>query len=130
MKRSVLFEGYTLDEVLAFTDEEIEAWILVDDPIIFKVGSAEILAKIEIKESSLVVELAQIEGGGEGVLSSIGVLARKYARQQNLQHIEWIVHSLDCLDPNPKLNPMLERAGFAIQDIPDKGKAYFRKMSV
>lgn len=130
MAQPILFEGYTQEEILALSDDEIEAWIFVDDPIIFKVGTAEILAKVEIVDSSLVIELAQIDGGGEGILMKIGILARKYARKHKLQTIEWIVHSLDCLDPNPKLNPMLERAGFSIQEVPNKGKAYYRRIIV
>lgn len=114
MAQSILIEGYTVEEILALSDAEIEAWIFIDDPIIFKVGSAEILANVEIVDSSLVIELAQIDGGGEGVLMKIGILARKYARKHKLQSIEWIVHSLDCIAPNPKLNPLLERAGFSI----------------
>ena len=130
MTQPILIEGYTLKEILSLSDAEIEAWILVDDPIIFKVGSAEILGKVEIIGSSLVIELAQIDGGGEGVLRTIGILACKYARKQKLQYIEWVIHSLDCAKPNPKLNPMLERAGFTIQIVPNIGKAYFRRMSV
>jgi len=130
MTQPILFEGYTLEEILELSDIEIETWILVDDPIVFRIGSAEVLGKVEIIESSLVIELAQIDGGGEGVLRMIGLLARKYARKQNLQYIEWVIHSLDCSQPNPKLNPMLARAGFTIKHVPNKGKAYYRKMSV
>ena len=130
MPHPILLEGYTIDEILSLSDEEIETWLLVDDPIIFRVGSAEILGKVEIVDSILVIELAQIDGGGEGVLRIIGTLASKYAHQRNLQYVDWIIHSLDCAQPNPKLNPMLDRAGFVIQDIPDKGKAYYRRMTV
>lgn len=130
MGQTVLIEGYTLKEILSLSDAEIDAWILVDNPIIFKVGSAEILGRVEIVGASLTIELAQIDGGGDGVLRTIGILARKYARKHKLKSIDWIIHSLDCLDPNPKLNPMLERAGFKIQNIPQKGEAYFRRMPI
>ena len=130
MAQSILIEGFTLQEIIAFTDAELEAWILVEDPIVFKVGTAEILCKIEIVNQSLVIELAQIDGGGEGVLRTIGSLARRFAQQRDLQNIEWIVHSLDCSKPNPKLNPMLERTGFTIQEVPNKGRAYYRKMPI
>ncbi|MEO1288116.1 MAG: hypothetical protein AAFV93_10115 [Chloroflexota bacterium] len=130
MSQPILIEGYTLKEFLDLSDVEIDAWILPDNPIVFKVGTAEILGKIEMSHTSLIIELAQIYGGGEGILRTIGILARKTAQKRNLKYVEWIIHSLDCADPNPKLNPMLERSGFSITDVPNKGKAYYRKMQV
>jgi hypothetical protein len=45
--------------------------VLSGRPIVFRAGSAEILGEFKIKGESLMVELAQIDGGGEGVLPTL-----------------------------------------------------------
>ena len=39
-------------------------------------GTAEILGEFKVKGESLIVELAQIDGGGEGVLPTLSLLAQ------------------------------------------------------
>lgn len=123
-------EGYSPDEILSLPDEQIESFVFVGEPIIFKIGSAEILGEFKIENNGLIVELAQIEGGGEGVLPLLFILAKKYARQQNLKKAEWIVHALNCAKPNPKLRPIMERKGFTIENIEGIGQAYYYSQTI
>jgi hypothetical protein len=73
---------------------------------------------------NLIIELAQIEGGGEGVLIAIGSVARRFALLRDLATVEWIVHAVTCAKPNLKLRRMLERRGFVVEEIADIGVAY------
>jgi hypothetical protein len=119
----MLIEGYTLDEILNFPDELVKTF-LPNAPIVLKAGSAEILGAVRIAHNRLVVELAQIDGGGEGVLPSLWILANRFAAKQNLSDVEWIVHAVDCAKPNLKLRRLLEKRGFVIENIDGVGKAY------
>src|SRR5262245_26310476 len=101
--RAVSIEGYSPDELLGLPFDQIEAFIFVGTPIVFKAGTAEILGEFRLQSGTLIVELAQIDGGGEGVLPTLWVLAERYAKMRGLQHIEWIIHALNCARPNPKL---------------------------
>lgn len=123
--KKIFIEGYTREEILNFPSEQIEQLILTGDPLVFKAGSASVLGEFRIEDKRLIVELAQIEGGGEGVLSSLRLLVLQYAKQQNLEETEWVVHAINCAKPNPKLRPFLERRGFEIRDVPDVGEAYY-----
>ena len=98
--------------------------ILLGEPIIFRVGSATLLGSFKVNNDYLVVELAQIEGGGEGVLVSLASLARRYAKLRVLLGVEWIVHAVSCAKPNLKLRRVLERRGFVIKDVPGVSEAY------
>lgn len=119
-------EGYSLDEILSLPDEQLDALVLWGEPLVFRAGTAEILGEFQIKGRSLVVELAQIDGGGEGVLPTLTSLANRYAKQRGLKKVEWIVHALNCADPNLKLRRVMERRGFQITDIEGVGKAYYQ----
>jgi hypothetical protein len=114
----VLFEGYTEDELLALPKEQIEAMILTGQPVIFRAGSATILGEFRVEGNRLRIELAQIEGGGEGVLVAIRALARRYAQLHQLAAIEWVVDAVHCAQPNLKLRRVLERRGFVIKALP------------
>lgn len=118
-------EGYLPDEILALPDEQIEGLVLTGQPLVIRAGSAEILGQFRVGGDYLVVELAQIEGGGEGVLPTLWLLAERYARQRGLRGVEWIVHALHCAAPNPKLRRVLELRGFTVQEIPRAGEAYY-----
>ncbi|HTW59630.1 MAG TPA: hypothetical protein VMD99_15995 [Terriglobales bacterium] len=72
----------------------------------------------------MTIELAQIEGGGEGVLMSMASLAKRYARLNGLTEMEWIVHAVSCAKPNLKLRRVLERRGFAVKHVEGVGEAY------
>jgi hypothetical protein len=124
--REVLFEGLTDDEILKMPPEEVQDLILLGEPLVFRVGSATVLGSFKIDSTRLVVELAQIDGGGEGVLISLGSLARRFAQLRGLDAVEWIVHAVACAKPNLKLRHVLERRGYVIEAIPGVGEAFHR----
>ena len=124
--RQIDIEGYTANEILNLPDEQLDAFVLSGRPIVFRAGTAEILGEFKISEESLIVELAQIDGGGEGVLPALTSLARQYAKKRGLKKVQWIVHALNCAEPNLKLRRVMERRGFQIVDIDGVGKAYYR----
>lgn len=127
--RQINIEGYLPDDILALPDEQLEALVL-GWPLVFRAGTAEILGEFKIKEESLIVELAQIDGGGEGVLPTLTSLAKRYAKQRRLKKVEWIVHALNCAEPNLKLRRVMERRGFEIVDVEGVGKAYYLAMEI
>ena len=83
------------------------------------------LGSFLIRANRLVLELAQIEGGGEGVLISLASLARRYAILHELSAIEWVVHAVSCAKPNPKLRQVLVHRGFVIRQVEGVGEAYY-----
>ena len=70
-RREILFEGLAEHEILGLPPEEVNGMILIGEPIIFRAGSATILGSFKVAENRLIIELAQIDGGGEGVLLSL-----------------------------------------------------------
>jgi hypothetical protein len=123
-KRSVTIEGYTANEILALPDEQLDVFVFVGEPMLFRVGTATILGEFRIVEDRLVAELAQIDGGGEGVLPALWVLVERFAARRGLSSVEWIVHAVNCVRPNPKLHRVLERRGFEVREIEGIGEAY------
>ena len=126
MSKEILIEGYTSAEILALPPEQVEALVFTGEPIVFRAGTAHILGEFQIQGQRLVVELAHIDGGGEGVLPLLWILAQRYGEQRGMDEMEWIVHAVNCAKPNPKLRPLLERRGFVIRDVPGNGEAYCR----
>lgn len=123
-RREVLFEGLSEQEILNLPQEELDNLILLGEPLVFRAGSAVLLGSFKIAGDRLVIELAQIEGGGEGVLVSLASLAKRYARLRKLSRVEWIVHAVTCAKPNLKLRRVLEHRGFRIEEIKGIGEAY------
>jgi hypothetical protein len=120
----ITIEGYTPDELLGLPDEQLSAWVFCGQPVTFRIGSAEVLGEFRRDGERLTLELAQIDGGGEGVLLALWRLVERYAAQEGLREVEWIVHALNCARPNPKLPPFLHRLGFVVEDVPGIGLAY------
>ena len=85
---------------------------------------AEILGQFRVTNDRLVLELAQIDGGGEGVLPTIWNLAERYARLEHLKTVEWIVHAVHCAKPNLRLRDVLKRRGFVVENLPGIGETY------
>jgi hypothetical protein len=123
-RREVRFEGLTADEILALPQDEIGALVLTGRPLVFRIGTATILGEFKTHGNRLVIELAQIEEGGEGVLVALGALSRRYATLNGLAAVEWIVHAVTCAKPNLKLRRVLQRRGFAIRQLEGIGEAY------
>lgn len=124
-QREVLFEGFSEKEILALPHEHVEKLILLGEPLVFRAGSAEILGSFKITSDRLVVELAQIEGGGEGVLISLSSLAKRYVTLNKLCGVEWIIHAETCAKPNLKLRRVLERRGFVVKNVEGVGEACY-----
>ncbi|MDE1461210.1 hypothetical protein [Spartinivicinus poritis] len=126
----IVIEGSPLKEVLNWPEAYFDSLVLVDKPIVFTVGTAEVLGQFTQKNNELIVELAQIDGGGEGVLPAIAKVAKYIAKLKQLDAISCIVHAIDCAKPNLKLRAHLEKTGFIIINIPGKGEAYYKKITV
>lgn len=124
-RRVVLFEGLTEDEILGLPSSAVEQLILVDEPLVFRAGSAVLLGSFRVQVNRLTIELAQIEGGGEGVLISLASLARRYAILHELAGVEWIVHAVTCATPNLKLRRVLEHRGFVVKQVAGVGEAFY-----
>lgn len=122
----IFIEGYTSDEVFHFPLPELEALIFTGESIELKIGSAKILAQFQKTEWTLTLELAHIDGGGEGVLLTLALLVEKYAQLANLTEVHWIVHAVHCAKPNLKLRRMLIRKGFQLKELDGFGLVYFR----
>lgn len=106
-RREILFEGMTEAEILALPEHDIDGFILLGEPLVFKAGSAILLGSFRVTDDRVTVELAQIDGGGGGVLIALGSLARRYAMGHSLQTVEWIVHAVTCVKPNQKLRTVI-----------------------
>jgi hypothetical protein len=117
-------EGYTLDELLSMGNDQARALAFRPDGVVFRIGSATLLGAFRCTATTLILELAHIEGGVEGVLLTLWALAHRYAKHQCLQQVEWIVHAVSCARPHIKLQRVLERKGFKVEDVPGCGKAY------
>jgi hypothetical protein len=79
-KRSqpISIEGLTPEEILQLPDEDLRALIAVG-PMVFKVGTADVLGQVRFRNDTLMIELAHIDGGGEGVLLTLSRLAAAFA---------------------------------------------------
>ena len=128
--RTIEIEGYSPDEILSLPEEELNTFVFCNEPIVFRAGTAEILGQFQIKQDRLVLELAHINGGGEGVLPTISTIANQFARRESLRFVEWRVHAIRCPRPNLKLRRILERRGFEIRDLPESGECYFKQVPV
>ena len=128
--KSFNIEGESLKEILAWPEHYFDELVLIDDPIVLNIGSAEVLGQFAVKNDVLVVELAQIDGGGEGVLPAISRIAKKVAQIKSIQTIDCIVHAINCVEPNLKLRAHLVKIGFEIKNVPGKGDAYYKKINV
>ena len=93
-------------------------------PIVFRMGTATVLGQVRFLPDRIMVELAQVDGGGEGILPWLWVVADRVAQRRRLSQVEWVVHAINCAQPNLKLRRLLERRGFAVEDVPGIGVAY------
>ena len=121
---TILLDGLTADEVLALSLEELRALLFVGEPVLLHAGSAEVLGQFELVDDHLTIELAQIDGGGEGVLRTLWLVARRFADIHNLTRIEWVVHAVNCAEPNLKLRRVLSLRGFEVVEHPEHGDVY------
>jgi hypothetical protein len=120
----VRIEGLTPDQILDLPEADFEELVLTGQPVAFRAGTAEVLGQFQVQDNRLMIELAHIVGGGEGVLLTIASLARSYARRRSLPEIEWVIYATNCAEPNPKLRRVLERRGFVVHEVEGKGECY------
>jgi len=122
----VKVEGMTADELLALPEKDLDEILFCNQPIVFRIGSAEVLAEFRRTEDTFSLDLAHIDGGGEGALPAIARMAESYARARGLTKLEWLVRATACARPNPRLRPVLERMGFEVKSLPERGECYYR----
>lgn len=120
----VTIEGLEPEALLTLSAADLDTLVLTGEPVAFRAGSAEVLGQFEILDGSLTVELAHIDGGGEGVLLTLAVVARDLAKRRHCRQVDWLVYATNCSKPNPKLKRVLVRRGFAVRDVPGKGVCY------
>lgn len=108
---------------------DLEEFVVIDEPISFRVGQAEVLAQFSRKDRQLCVELAVVENGGDGVLPALINVVEARARSTDLVAIEWIAYATDCAVPNPKLTRVLERLDFEITTTGKGVRCYARRVS-
>jgi hypothetical protein len=126
-RRQILIEGLTPEELLNF--EELESLAVTGSPLVFRIGSADILAEFSIEEQTLKVELAVAENGGEGVLLPLISVIERSAVKRGLVAIEWWVYARNCTVPNPKLERVLMRLGFEVRETPTGSECYWLRKS-
>ena len=118
----------TENELLSLSWEEVEAWIVRDDPIIFRASEAEVLAQFSITEMELTVQISVVEGGGDGVLVQLFSAIEEVSRKHAVRRIVWQVHALNCKEPNPKLQRVLKAFNFNTVE-PEGRVGYFEKIT-
>jgi hypothetical protein len=123
-RKEILFDGFTSEEILNLPSEQIEDLILNGRPQVFRIGSATVLGEFRLAQDKLIIELAQIDSGGEGILAALGSLVHRYARLHQIHSVEWFVHAVNCAKPNLKLRRVLDRRGFEVREVPGIGEAY------
>lgn len=124
-------EGLSISEILDWPTEYFDELVLIDQPIVLNIGTAEVLGQFTVSEENrLVIELAQIDGGGEGVLPAITRVANHIARSKNLSEIESIVYAVHCSEPNLKLRAHLLKVGYKIKQVSGKGDVYYNVLKV
>ncbi len=127
---NILLEGYTADEILSLPAELMQSIILSDEALVFKAGAANMLGRFCVSGDTLIMELAHVDGGGEGALPALASLANRYAQREGLQFLEWRVHAVHCAKPNLKLRRVLERRGFVIRELPEVGECFWLRSAV
>ena len=114
MNTSIKIEGCSEAEILALPTEHLEVLILSGEPLVLRAGSAQILGTFHRNGRQFLIELAQVEGEGEGVLLALVGIARKIAVRFGCEGIGWTVYAVDCAQPNLKLRRVLLRRGFEV----------------
>ena len=98
--------------------------------MVVRVGTAELLAECRSAGQSFVVDLAHIDGEGEGVLPALVAFVDQYARSRRYRQIEWAVRATNCARPNQRLRGVLERRGFIVRDVPGLGECYYKVTAI
>ena len=105
-------EGISLKALKALPKDEQDALLAFGRPITFRIGTANVLAEFNRSDRELIVNLAHIDGGGEGVLILLWKVVQNYASDRGYISVQWHVHALTCARPNHRLQHFLRRHGF------------------
>lgn len=87
MPRAIQISGFTSAEILGLADDDLRELVFCDEPLLFRIGTAEVLGEFRLEPDTVVLELTSVDGGGEGVLPSLASLAQRYARSRGLSRI-------------------------------------------
>jgi hypothetical protein len=123
----ILIEGFRPEDLPGALGSELEAEVMNGRPVVARVGTAEVLISLALSGGLFRAELAHVDGGGEGVLPTLISVIFRLARRHAADEIEWLVFATNCARPNPKLHALLERRGFKVQEVPDRGSCYYRR---
>jgi hypothetical protein len=129
-REEILIEGFRPRDLPDALGPELEAEVMNGRPMVARIGTAEILISLSIKDTLFRAELAHADGGGEGVLLTLIAVILRLARRKNAQAIEWLVFATNCARPNPRLRHLLERRGFTVREVPERGFCYYRRDSL
>ena len=95
----VHIEEFSIDELLALPKGELDAFVFTGRPVVARVGSAEILIECKRRGEVLVVDLAHIDGGGEGALPTVVGFVERFAKNRDSHTIESKPETEACLGP-------------------------------
>ncbi len=123
-------EGLSLKDLKSLPKEEVDSLLAFGRPITFRIGTANVLAEFNRLGDTLEVNLAHIDGGGEGVLVVLWKAVEAYAAERQHSAIQWNVHALTCARPNPRLQHFLRIRGFAETHHPTHGRIFTRTQTV
>ncbi|WP_245442565.1 hypothetical protein [Mesorhizobium hawassense] len=123
-------EGVSLEALRMLSHPDQDALLSFARPVSFTMGSATVLAEFNKDGSELIVNLAHIDGGGEGVLLILWKAVRGYATERGYRSIRWNVHALTCARPNPRLQRLLRTHGFDEVDDPSYGPIFSRTIQL
>ncbi len=125
--RELMIDGIKPSELVTLDD--LEAYALAGRPIVFAVGEAEVLAEFSKSGKVLLVEIAVVEQGGEGVLPVLVSTIERAALAREFSAIEWSVLARNCSTPNPKLMRVLEKIGFEVRQFDSGAEFYWQRRS-
>ena len=101
--QDIEFEGLRGQELVNLSVRDVDDLLFHGQELAFQVGTAQVLARFALDSEALTLELGPIDGGGERVLPAIAALARHFASQRGLPHLQWFVHAVTCAQPSAKL---------------------------
>lgn len=120
-------EGVSTELLKALPPQDLDDLLAFGRPIVFRMGSATVLAEFNQVDTHLSINLAHIDGGGEGVLVHLWKMAAWYARERHYGAIIWSIHALTCARPNPRLQHFLMAHGFDEADHAIRGRILTRR---
>ena len=123
-------EGLSIRALKALSKSEQDALLAFGRSITFRIGTANILAEFNRSESELSVNLAHVDGGGEGVLLLLWKAVESYALDRGYASLQWYVHALTCAKPNPRLQQFLRTRGFLEIDHKTYGRIFVFRQSL